>query len=203
MKSTREKILFTLLSFPNSSIKNLAEAVGINGISIRHHLSNLEAEGLVSATEERHGVGRPRLIYSLTDKGIEKFPTRYLRLSQHLIESLKKRLSDHEMIDIFQEIGKTIAGSYKTNLESLNTKERIKLVKTILTQEGYIVKWKEQKDHFCLAALSCPYYKIGLSHEEVCAMDHTLISEFFSTPVTIQSSILDGDKHCAFHIPKE
>ena len=75
MKSTREKILRTLLAFPGSTIIDLAEAVGINGISIRHHLTSLEADGLVTSSEERHGVGRPHLVYTLTDKGIEQFPT--------------------------------------------------------------------------------------------------------------------------------
>ena len=80
MKSTREKILRTLLAFPGSTINDLAEAVGINGISIRHHLTSLEADDLVVSSEERHGVGRPRLVYSLTDAGIEEFPSSYLRL---------------------------------------------------------------------------------------------------------------------------
>lgn len=203
MKSTREKILYTLLSCPGSTINELAEAVGINGISIRHHLTNLEADDLVTSIEERHGVGRPRLIYSLTEKGIEKFPSRYFRLSQYLIEALKNKYSSNELVNVFQDIGKTIASSYKMHLNDLSTKERLKLINSILTQEGFVIEWKEEKEHYNLIALSCPYYKIGLSHEEVCALDHTLISEFFSSPIKIKTCILDGDQHCAFLIPKE
>jgi predicted ArsR family transcriptional regulator len=53
----------------------LAKAVEINSISVRHHLTNLLAEGLIQAQKKRHGVGRPRLVYSLTETGVEKFPT--------------------------------------------------------------------------------------------------------------------------------
>ncbi len=74
MTSSRDKILYILLTYPGSTINDLAEAVGINGISIRHHLTVMEAEDLVTATEERHGVGRPRLTYTLTEKGVEEFP---------------------------------------------------------------------------------------------------------------------------------
>jgi len=70
MKSTRERILQSLLSHPNSTINDLAEAVGISPISVRHHLTSLQAENLVAAEEERHGVGRPRLVYILTEKGL-------------------------------------------------------------------------------------------------------------------------------------
>jgi hypothetical protein len=38
-----------------------------------------QMEGLVEGQEERHGVGRPRLVYVLTDEGMEHFPTRYMR----------------------------------------------------------------------------------------------------------------------------
>jgi len=47
MKSTRERILQTLLRQPRTTINTLAEAVGINPISVRHHLTNLQVEGLI------------------------------------------------------------------------------------------------------------------------------------------------------------
>ncbi|HEX2994159.1 MAG TPA: winged helix-turn-helix transcriptional regulator, partial [Anaerolineales bacterium] len=62
----KDKILQALLRKPKITINELAEAVGINPISVRHHLTNLQMEGLIAAEEERHGVGRPRLVYALT-----------------------------------------------------------------------------------------------------------------------------------------
>ena len=46
MKSTRDRILQTLLRQPRRTINELAEAVGINPISVRHHLTNMQVEGL-------------------------------------------------------------------------------------------------------------------------------------------------------------
>src|SRR5258706_3367319 len=89
MKSTKDRILQTLLRKPKITINELAEAVGINAISVRHHLTNLQMEGLIAADEERHGVGRPRLVYSLTEDGRERFPTKYLRLTTRLLAHMK------------------------------------------------------------------------------------------------------------------
>ena len=47
MKSTRERILRSLLHHPRSTINVLADEIGINPISVRHHLTNLQAEGLI------------------------------------------------------------------------------------------------------------------------------------------------------------
>jgi len=97
MKSTRERIIQTLLLNPKSTINDLANAVDINAISVRHHITSLQVEGLVLAQEERHGIGRPRLVYSLTESGAELFPTRYLRLVNQLFTQLKSRLTKTEM----------------------------------------------------------------------------------------------------------
>ena len=201
MKSTREKILRTLLAFPGSTINDLAEAVGINGISIRHHLTSLEAEDLVSSAEERHGVGRPRLIYTLTDKGVEEFPTSYLRLTKRLLVELKQRLGNDEVKKIFQNIGQEMAAQYADNLNDQPLETRMRHLKSVLTQEGFIIDYEKNENGFVLTSLSCPYYKIGLDHPEICFLDQQLIGEFLAVPVEVQSCILNGSDRCTYHIP--
>lgn len=203
MKSTREKILRTLLAFPGSTINDLADAVGINGISIRHHLTALEAGDLVISSEERHGVGRPRLIYSLTDKGVEEFPTSYLRLTKRLLDFLKNSMSSEEMRTIFQDMGEQITLTYENELAGKSIEERIKLLKTVMTKEGFVVEWTKNEDSYMLTSLSCPYYQIGNEHPELCALDHALISSFLSAQTVEESCILNGADRCTFRIYRE
>lgn len=200
MKSTREKILRTLLAFPGSTINDLAEAVGINGISVRHHLTTLEAEDMVTSSEERHGVGRPRLIYSLTEKGLEAFPSSYLRLTQRLIKTLKGHLSPSDLESIFKEIGSGMADSYAEELDGKSVEERLQLLKPVLTQEGFIVEWQKNEETYTLKTLSCPYYRIGQDFPEVCALDLALISEFLNTAVIVEACIFDNAQHCIYQI---
>jgi DeoR family transcriptional regulator, suf operon transcriptional repressor len=200
MKSTREKILRTLLSQPESSINDLAKAVGINGISIRHHLTILESENLIFSTEERHGVGRPRLIYSLTKQGAEQFPTSYLRLTRRLISALKHSLREEQLKDIFQLLGEQLAEKYDDGHKQDSFGARLDFVKQVLSNEGFIIELEEFEKIFQLRFLSCPYYNVGLEHPEVCIIDHALIASFFPEPVTIKACILKGDPHCLYEI---
>ena len=94
MATTRDLVLKTLLTRQRCTINELADAVGINPISVRHHVTKLEAGGLVNSEEERHGVGRPRRLYFLTEKGMEQFPTRYLRLTVRLLAQMKESLPE-------------------------------------------------------------------------------------------------------------
>lgn len=201
MKRTREKILHTLLSYPGSTINELADTVGINGISIRHHLTSLEAEDLVVSSEERHGVGRPRLIYSLTDKGVEKFPTNYLRLTRRLIGTLKEKMSEEEVKSLFSEIGVEIAQAHNEELVGKTIDEKIKMLKNLLTREGFIIEYEKDNSSYEITSLSCPYYKVGIDFPEICNLDIHIISEFLSTPVNKTTCILNGDDRCTYNIP--
>ena len=200
MNNSREKILRTLLTHPGSTINDLAEAVGINSISIRHHLINLEADKLVDSEEERHGVGRPRLIYRLTDKGVEEFPTNYLRFTRRLLNYLRQNKDDNETKQIFRTIGEEIAESYQADLQALPLDERVSKVKGILKNEGYMIEVKRRNGSFTLTSLSCPYYRLRRDFPEFCLLDHALISNLLSSTVVFDSCIFEGDDHCVYHI---
>ena len=118
----------------------LAEAVEINPISVRHHLSNLEKEGLIAADEERHGVGRPRLVYSLTEDGMERFPTKYLRLTTRLLAQMKESMPGPVVAQLFNQIAEELANEYSDQIKGMSMEERLELVKEMLAQEGFTVE---------------------------------------------------------------
>jgi predicted ArsR family transcriptional regulator len=192
MKSTRDRILQTLLRTPNRTINDLAEAVGINPISVRHHLTNLQVEGLIAAEEERHGVGRPRLVYSLTEDGMEKFPTRYLRLTTRLLQQLKDTMPKPMVAELFNQIAEDLAHDYEGQMQGLSMEERLDFVKVLLAEEGFTVEWEK------IHEISCPYYQIGVAHPEVCTVDQILISRMLALPANKVQCILSGGTHCTY-----
>jgi DeoR family transcriptional regulator, suf operon transcriptional repressor len=200
MKSTRDKILQTLLEKPRSTINSLAEAVGINPISVRHHLTNLQMEGLVEGQEERHGVGRPRLVYVLTDEGIERFPTRYMQLTTRLLSQMKDTMPGPVVANLFNQIAEDLVSKYSSDVQSLSMEERLNLVKEILAHEGFNVQWEKKDGQYEIHEISCPYYQIGIAHPEVCTVDQTLISKMLALPVNKVRCILSGDAQCTYVI---
>jgi predicted ArsR family transcriptional regulator len=201
MTTTRDRILQTLLRNPHSTIIDLAEEVGINGISVRHHLTSLQAEGLVTYQEERHGVGRPRLVYSLTENGLERFPSRYLRLTNLLLDQLKQSLPGPVVERLFTQMASEMASDYAQKVESFTIEEKLAFIKTFLASEGFEIEWERQGDHYLIHEMSCPYLHIGQAHPEVCTMDRTIISTVLSIPTSKIQCILNGDAHCTFSIP--
>lgn len=198
MKSTKDRILQTLLRKPKLTINDLAEAVGINAISVRHHLSNLEKEGLIAADEERHGVGRPRLVYSLTEEGMERFPTKYLRLTTRLLAQMKESMPGPMVAQLFNQVAEDLASQYSADIKGMSMEERLDFVKDLLAQEGFTVEWEKKGGQYEIHEISCPYYQIGVAHPEVCTVDQTLISKMLALPAHKVQCVLSGGAHCTY-----
>jgi len=185
------------------TINELAGSVNINPISVRHHLNKLEAEGYVSSFEEKHGVGRPRRLYSLTESGRELFPTRYLRLTTRLLAQLKDTLPPAMVGKLFKQMALDMASDYQSLLAGQSLEERLNTVKILLKQEGFEIDWEQIGDEYQLREINCPYFHISQDHPEVCIVDQTLISTLLSIPIEKVKCVLNGDTLCSYIIPGE
>jgi predicted ArsR family transcriptional regulator len=195
--------LRTLLKQHRCTINELAEAVDINPISVRHHISRLQAEGLVVSEEERHGVGRPRQVYFLTEAGLEQFPTRYLRLTIRLLEQLKENLPASMVNKLFSQMATDLVKEYANTAKTrgLSTEQRLELISDLLRDEGFEIEWEKKDDQFFIHEVNCPYFHVGQNHPEICWIDQTLISSVLDLPTEKVKCILDGDSYCTYVVP--
>ncbi|MBI3159299.1 MAG: winged helix-turn-helix transcriptional regulator [Chloroflexi bacterium] len=204
MSNTREIILRELLGRQRCSIYDLAEAVGISPIAVRHHISRLEAENLIASESERHGVGRPRRMYFLTDEGMERFPTRYLSLSMRLVETLKESFPAEVVNRLFREIASSLAKELMDDSgnSAASLTERLELVRHGLSAQGFTIEITESAGNFEIRETSCPYIHVGQEHPEVCLVDQTLIATVLATDIEKTHCVLNGDAYCAYSAPR-
>lgn len=204
-KSTRERVLKTLLKSHRCTINELAKAVNINPISVRHHISRLQAEGLVGSEEERHGVGRPRQVYFLTEAGLEHFPTRYMRLTIRLLEQMKEHLPSLMVAKLFSQMATDLVREYAqtAKMQGLTTEQRLNLIKDLLKDEGFDIEWEKVGGRILIREVSCPYLHVGQTHPEVCWIDQTLISSVLDLPTEKIKCVLDGDSYCTYVVPNQ
>ena len=203
VKSTRQKVLQTLLKKHRCSIIELADAVGINPISVRHHISRLQAEGLVTSEDVRQGVGRPKQVFFLTEAGLEEFPTRYLRLTIRLLEQLKENLPQKMVDQLFSQMAADLVEEYAhtADQQDMSIEQRLELVNDLLQEEGFDLEWEKKENQYFIREISCPYLHVGQSHPEVCVIDETLISTVLDLPTEKIKCVLDGDNHCTYVVP--
>jgi predicted ArsR family transcriptional regulator len=200
MSSTREQILHMIKNRSQVTTAELAEALAISTVSVRHHLSTLLAEGLIRSAEVRHGVGRPHLSYSLTEAAQERFPTKYLKLSGRLLDELKASLPPQALEEMFTRMAGGMVAEYQSRLDGRTLEEKMDLLMELLGTEGFMAHWNRTGETISLTEYHCPYLHIGQRHPEVCAIDQTVIRQVLDATVEKTTCVLNGDDHCVFVI---
>lgn len=201
LESTREKIFGILKTKGQMTVADLSGALGITHISIRHHLSSLQNEKLVEAREERHGVGRPRLVYRLTATGMERNSTTYLKLTNLLLHQLKEQLPPPVVERILLDMASHMAGELRARVAGLPLEERIETLIALLIPEGFLARVEPLgSNQYCLTELVCPYATISLQHPEVCVLDASMLSSALGAKVERRTCILSGSDSCTFTI---
>ncbi len=150
--------------------------------------------------EERHGVGRPHHVYSLTEQALELFPTRYLRLTNRLIDQMKEALPEGKVLELFAAVASSMAEACAQQLRGLPLEERTQHLAELLFNEGFETDLQQHGDSLVIRVLSCPYLRVGMEHPEVCRVDQEFIATALSLPVERVTCLLEGDVHCSYEV---
>ena len=81
MRSPSDRILFHLKTRGPAETLALAQMLDVSRQGALQHLERLSADGLVTHADERRGVGRPRRLWSLTEKAQSRFPDSHAALT--------------------------------------------------------------------------------------------------------------------------
>jgi predicted ArsR family transcriptional regulator len=200
MSTTREQILRHIRVNVQANIAELAEVLGVSPVSVRHHVSALQADGLVRSVEVRHGVGRPHLAYSLTDAAQERFPAKYLQFSERLLDEMKSSLPPQAIEAIFTRMAEGMVAEYAAKMRGRSLEEKMELLVELLGAEGFMAKWNRAGETIQLTEYNCPYVRIGQRHPEICTIDQAVIRQVLDADVEKTNCVLNGAERCVFVI---
>lgn len=198
-RTTRDVILHGIKSAPNSTVEDLADLANVSPVTVRHHLNALLADGTIESNAVRRKVGRPYFVYSLSEKGQELFPKRYVRLTSRLLDEMKDRLPGEVIDQLFDGVVNSVLEEHSGQFEQLPLEERLDYLVELLAEEGFLSSWEKTGDGtYQLVEYSCPYLSIGATHMEVCNFDQKLMTGVLQLPVYQESCMLHGENCCRF-----
>jgi predicted ArsR family transcriptional regulator len=204
MYDTRRSVLDAIRVQGQATVNSLADALGISPIAIRHHLTSLQAEGLVRVDLQRQSVGRPKHVYTLTEAAnpsANKISHKYPVLVERLLDELKATLSHDQLESLIERIAQTVVARYETRFEFRGTlEERIRQLIIVLGEEGLRAAVRRIDGDTLLTEVNCPYVHIAPRHPEVCRIDTKVIEKVMNADVQQTSCVLNGDRTCTFSV---
>ena len=197
MKNTRELLLKTLAVTRQATISKLAAQLEINPITVRNHLQLLEEENLVKTSEKRHGVGRPHMIYQLTNKGQQEVNSNYRALSESLLSKLEQSIGSEDLTEMLEAIGQEMAIG---NVLEFNPdlSEWMDSFCDLMAESGYQVDWERHENRVYIRSASCPYHLLKQTHPEICSLDRSFFSKLLAKELRLEQVLSAKDSACVY-----
>lgn len=200
MQATRQEILDYLRRQGQATVKQLHTHLDLTSTGVRQHLTVLEREGLVDSHEERGRVGRPALVYALSEAGDELYPKRYEQLANFLLEEVRELAGGEALQTLLKRVAHRFAEPYRAQLEGKSIPERVSEAAQIIRDRGCEARSVKDGDDWLIVQSACPFPKVANANSCVCAMDVEFVRQLVGADVRLATSMVRGDRACTYRI---
>lgn len=200
MQATRQDILDYLRRHGRAPVKQLGSVLGLTSTGVRQHLNILERDGLIRAEEERGRVGRPALVYSLTEKAHNLYPKNYALLANLLIEEVRDSQSGSGLLPLLERVSVRMAETHLPRAESLPWRDRAEFAAQVLRDQGFEAECEVDGDDVVVRQYTCPFPAVAQRNSAVCAMDVHFIAKLTGCDARLTTSLLRSDDCCTYRL---
>jgi len=197
------RLLHALKSAGPQSAVAIARRLGITSAAARQHLAKLKAEGLVAFEVAAAGVGRPRHLWHLTQKGHARFPDNHAGLALELIQSVGRVFGAEGLESLIAEREKASLGLYKSRLGRGDLGQRVRRLAQLRSEEGYMAEVAPAPGGgFLLKENHCPICVAARVCQGLCRSELALFRAALGPGVEVErlEHILAGARRCAYRI---
>lgn len=202
----RRAILIRLRREGRATPDNLAISIGASRTGVLQQLRALEATNLVTRHTLRHGVGRPRHLYELTDEAQELFPSNYDGLATGLLAAIGAVGGQDLIEQVFQARRRQIGERVRRELDErvgpdAPLTERVRALAVIQDEQGYLADAVLDPDGTIrLREHNCAILDVARGERSACAAELELFRDVLGVEVVRETHIASGDRCCSYRI---
>lgn len=202
----RRELLLRLRHDGPSTPERLATDLGLSRTGVLQQLHALEAAGLVSRAAIRHGVGRPRHEYDVTDAAQDLFPTNYDGLASGLLAAIRAIGGDVLVEGVFEERRRITRERVRQRMADRLAADaplvdRARELAVIQDEQGYLAETLIGADGVIrLVERNCAIHRVSSEHAAACQAELDLFREVLGAPVERETHIAAGDRCCTYRI---
>ena len=204
--SLRRALLLRLRHDGPSSPEDLATGLGVSRTGVLQQLHALETAGLVSRQAVRHGVGRPRHVYDVTDAAQDLFPTNYDGLASGLLAAIRA-IGGEELVDgVFDERRRMTRDRIRQRMAhrlapQARLVDRARELAVIQDEQGYLAETLIGADGVIrLVERNCAIHRVAADNGAACQAELDLFREILGPDVVRETHIAAGDRCCTYRI---
>jgi predicted ArsR family transcriptional regulator len=205
--SSAGRILLLLKNKGPQSAGQLGETLGTTGEAARQQLEKMAAEGLVAATSQASGVGRPSKMWSITPEGNARFPDSHAALTVDLITAMKQAFGSEGLDRLLAHRAKRQIAAYRERMPAhTSLRRRVQMLAEIRTEEGYMAEVLDgDNGDLLLVENHCPICVAATACLGLCGAELDAFRKVIGRDVEVERTehIISGARRCAYRIRKK
>ena len=202
-RSPADRVLMALKMHGALSSATIGKLLGTTGEAARQQLARLAEDGLVLATSEARGVGRPSQSWSLTPASQSRFPDTHAALTVQLLDIVRTSLGDAALDAIIAAREAETRTTYQSAMANdVELRDKVARLADLRSQEGYMAGWTEEADgSLVLVENHCPICAAATACQGFCRAELDVFrSVLGDAEVTRNEHIVSGARRCSYTI---
>lgn len=206
MEKTPNKILKHLKIKGEQTASALAKAFNMTNEGMRLHLLKLEETGMVVAESRSKGVGRPSILYRISEEGNALFPDNHARLTVQLLESVQEALGAEALNLMLEAKRKSDFERYREALANASDEEeKLTLFTEMRSSEGYMAELMHNENEWIFIENHCPICTAAKFCDGFCKVEIENIRALLGDSIQVEREdhALRGDRRCSYRIASQ
>jgi predicted ArsR family transcriptional regulator len=196
-RSARLRVLNELKRTQGLCVTDLAERIGMSYMGVKGICLDLEKRGLLDTWRQPQKIGRPHLLYRLTERAQDLFPNESNTLTLDLLEAARKLFGptapDKLLLVVFQK--KT--EQYLAKVKGETPAERAKWLARLRDHDGYMAECEaDETGKVRIVEHHSPVFDILREFPLVAKLEADMFQRLVGTPVERKETSASG-LYCA------
>lgn len=203
IKDTKEILLELIKKFGELTLNDAIEQTELARTTHKEHLIHLERDGYVSRTYVRHGRGRPRLAFRLTEKGKAEFPSQDDKLLLELLQFLKEEDQQVHLQKFFKRFWDKRLKEARHRMNQLSDQsleKRMEMLKGMLEEEGFMPNVHVEDNRLVIRECNCPFPQTVKETRLPCKLEAQFLARLLGARLDRVSYIPDGNNACTYEL---
>ncbi len=199
-KGPRAELLVALKRAGRLTAREMSQQQRLSLNAVRHHLKELEVEGLVVHEREQRGVGAPVFSYRLAPLAESLFPRRYEDALTEVLDQVVEREGRAEAVSLLRSVHIGLARRLEQEVAGRRLEERLTGAAQALSAEGYMAEAEVTAQGGVLTEHNCPLRVVVERFPEICDAEAQLLEAALGVPVERTSHMLAGCGCCQYAV---
>jgi len=199
-RTQRLDILNSLKRTKGMSVNELVEKMGMSYMGIKQHCLTLQRDGYLDTWRRPQRMGRPEMVYRLTRRSHDLFPSDSNEFTQEFLQSVRDIYGANAPEKLLYNVFEKRTAALKAKVKGDTVAERAKWLAKVRDTEDYMAEFRPtEKEGPQILECHSPILNLLEKYPIIARLEQDMFAAVLGTPVRREETRTSGLYECAFY----